>query len=115
VTYEEDRMDMDDLKNKAKHAWEEAEDAVTGAADDRRLADRDFADDTKDAVGEAADSVDSHDGGLSEHAEGVKDDIVGHVKEAAGDWTDNPSLEAEGQAQQREADAHHAEGRAEDL
>lgn len=104
MTYEEDRMDMDDLKNKAKHAWEEAEDAVTGAADD-----------TKDAVGDAADSVDSHDGGLSEHAEGVKDDIVGHVKEAAGTWTDNPSLEAEGQAQQREADAHHAEGRAEDL
>lgn len=46
--------------------------------------------------------------GIGDKIENAKDELVGKGKEAAGEVTDNERLEAEGRAQQAEADVKQA-------
>ena len=46
--------------------------------------------------------------GLGDKIENMKDDLTGKGKEAAGKATDNERLEAEGRAEQSEADLKQA-------
>ena len=46
--------------------------------------------------------------GIGDKIENAKDELVGKGKEAAGKVTDNERLEAEGRAQQAEADVKQA-------
>ena len=46
--------------------------------------------------------------GIGDKLENTKDDLMGKGKEAAGKVTDNERLEAEGRAQQAEADIKQA-------
>ena len=46
--------------------------------------------------------------GIGDKIENAKDELMGKGKEAAGKMTDNERLEAEGRAQQAEADVKQA-------
>ena len=46
--------------------------------------------------------------GLGDKIKHMAEEVTGKVKEGAGDATDNPDLEAEGQAEQAEANVKQA-------
>ena len=50
-------------------------------------------------------------GELTDKAAGLGNDLAGKVKEGIGAATDNPELEAEGEAQQLKGEGPEAEGR----
>ena len=53
--------------------------------------------------------------GLSDKMSNAKDDMVGKAKEATGKATDNESMEAEGDLDQREASAKQAGEKVKDV
>lgn len=49
---------------------------------------------------------------IDDKARGTANDVVGNIKQAVGDATDNESLQAEGAAQETKGDAQKALGNA---